>query len=77
MNNYALHIAGDTAIYPYYFLEIAIHIGIAHNVHFTVEMVSPEMIVCFWQPGMSEVAYNETYKRHMEDQQRALQRVRG
>jgi hypothetical protein len=77
MNNYALHIAGDTTIYPYYFLEIAIHIGIAQNTPFTVEMVEPSMIVCYWQPGMSEVAYNKYYQRWYTDQQKDLQRVTG
>jgi len=59
------------------YVDHLIKLGKEFDTPFTVEMVSPEMIVCYWQPGQDEVAYNETYKRYMEDQQRELQRVTG
>jgi len=77
MNNYTLNIANDTTAYPFKYLKAAIIAGVLGNEPFTVEMVEPSMIVCYWQPVMSEVAYNETYKRWYEDQQRELQRVTG
>lgn len=77
-NNYQLYLFGHTI--PdgtFKYLDAAIEAGKENNVPFTVNLVSPEMIVCFWQPSMSEVAYNKYYEDYMADCQRELQRVTG
>jgi len=72
--NYLLKIAGHIQPIAGY-VDHLIDLGKEYDAPFTVEMVEPSMIVCYWQPDMSQVAYNETYKRWYEDQQRELQHV--
>jgi len=74
--NYLLKIAGHTQPITGY-VDHLIELGKEFDTPFTIEMVSPEMIVCYWQPGMSEVAYNKYYEDYMTDCQRELQRVTG
>jgi hypothetical protein len=76
MNNYLLNQCCKPST-PYRSPDAAIVIGQQGTRAFTVNMVSPKMIVCYWQPGMSEVAYNEKYQDYIADCQRELQRVTG
>lgn len=72
--NYQLKVSGHAQPIAGY-VDHLIKLGKEYDAPFTIEMIEPEMIVCFWQPGMEQVAYNETYKRWYEAQQVGLQEV--
>lgn len=76
MNNYTLNQCCKPST-PYRNPDAAIIIGQLGTRAFTVEMVEPEMAVCFWQPGMDKVAWSEYYKAWYEAQQKELGRVSG
>lgn len=71
--NYQLKIMGHTQPIAGY-VDHLIKLGKEYDTPFTIEMLEPSMVVCYWQPGI-EVAYNEYYQRWYEAQQVGLQRV--
>lgn len=75
-HNYLLKMVGWTTPIPGY-VDHLIKLGKEYDTPFTVEMLEPSMVVCYWQPGMGEVAWNEYYKHWYEQQQVGLQGVMG
>lgn len=67
--NYLLHISDHLNVFGY--VDHLIKLGKEYDTPFTVEMIEPSMIVCYWQPGMAQVAWNESYKQWYVDQQKA------
>lgn len=72
---YRLCIGDDVA--PFKYLKAAIVAGLMSNEPFTVDSVEPCMIVCYWQPGMSNPVYNKAWQEYQANCQRELQRVTG
>lgn len=74
--NYLLKLVDNIQI-SYLSIEAAAFDGFKFNAPFTVEMLTPSMIVCEWQPGMAQVKYTNEYKRWYEDQQSGYERIAG